>query len=55
MTNYLTVKETCEVFKISRATLYRELKKGLPHVKVGSSSRFVESEVYEYYKNKMRK
>jgi len=44
----ISVKETCQMLGISRATLYKLIDKGeLKPVKVGQSTKFVESEILE--------
>lgn len=50
MASYLNAKELCENLKISEATLYRLLNKGMPVLKVNSSNRFVLEEVVEWLK-----
>ena len=47
----LTVKELEEKFKLSRSTIYRLRKEGMPYYKVGGSIRFDEDEVREWLKN----
>ena len=47
----LTVKELEEKFKLSRSTIYRLRKEGMPYYKVGGSIRFDEDEVRDWLKN----
>lgn len=47
---YLTTIELCEWLKISRATLDRWRKKGLPFVKVDKAVRFDKDEVEKWLK-----
>ena len=47
----LTIDELAAKLKISKATLYREIKKGLPYVMVGDTKRFIEHEVMTWLKS----
>lgn len=47
---YISIKELCEMFKVSRATVDRWRKNGLPFLKIGSSIRFVEFEAIKWVK-----
>lgn len=46
----LTVKELSERIKVSPATIYRLMQKGLPVVKVQNSTRFIIEEVVDWLK-----
>ena len=49
MEKLYTIKEACEILKVSRATLYRIIgKQDLLPVKVGGSVRFKESELNRF-------
>lgn len=48
MNEYLTEKEACELFKISRSTVIRMRKKGLPHIKFGHIIRYEKDKVKEW-------
>lgn len=50
--HYLTVKELQTTLKVSRATVYRLLAKGLPSVKVGNARRFFWLAVEAYLKGR---
>lgn len=46
MSNLLTVKEVCEMFKVDRSTIWKWRTEGMPHKIVGKNSvRFIEGEV----------
>ncbi len=49
--NYLTMNDLMKRFKVTRATLYNWIKKGLPSIKVGGVRRFRESEVNDWVNN----
>jgi excisionase family DNA binding protein len=50
---YITLNELSNIFKISRATIDRWRKEGMPSCKIGRGVRFVEAEVSEWIrKNK---
>jgi excisionase family DNA binding protein len=56
MTNKLwTVREVCQYFEISRATLHRYVKKGLPSFHVGGSPRFDQEKVAEWLNRQAQK
>jgi len=46
----LTMKDICEKYHISRATVDRWRKEGMPFSKVGRGVRFIESEVDDWIK-----
>ena len=49
MEKLFTIKEVCEMLKVSRATLYRIIEKNGPSpVKVGGGIRFKESELNRF-------
>jgi excisionase family DNA binding protein len=50
--NYLTSKELLEVLKMGRSTLELLVKRGLPHIKIGKSRRFLLSEVAQFLRVK---
>ena len=52
---YITLIELAQMLKISRATIDRWRKEGMPYYKIGNGVRFLESEVNEWiqkYKSK---
>jgi len=48
MASYKKEKEVLKILNISRTTLWRLKKKGLPHIKVGDSVRYVIDEVRDW-------
>lgn len=51
--NYLTIKETLEIAKVSRYTLYRDIKSGkIPAVHLGRNVRIKESDAIAYADDK---
>jgi len=46
---YLTPKMLCQKLSISRTTLFRHVKKGMPFVFVGAKKRFVLEQVISWY------
>ena len=51
-TEYLTINELAETFKISRRTVYREIDRGIPYIKVGHHKRFDYNQVLHWFKTK---
>lgn len=50
---FITLNELSNKLKISRSTIDRWRKEGMPFVKIGTGVRFVEDEVLDWiYKNK---
>ena len=47
----LTINEVCLMYKISRSTVDRWRKDGLPSIKVGRGVRFEENVLTEWVKN----
>ena len=47
---YITLKELAQIFKISRATIDRWRKEGMPFYKIGNGVRFLEPEVSAWIK-----
>jgi excisionase family DNA binding protein len=45
---YITLNELANIFKISRATIDRWRKEGMPAHKVGRGVRFIESDVRQW-------
>ncbi len=45
---YITLVELKQSLKISRATIDRWRKEGMPSYKIGNGVRFIESEVFEW-------
>ena len=46
---YMTVKEVCQLLKVSRLTVYRWIKfKKLPAIKIGKEFRFAKGEIEEF-------
>lgn len=53
---YITLMELAQSLKISRATIDRWRKEGMPYYKIGNGVRFIDSEVTEWIKlNKSQK
>jgi len=50
-TEYITLLELAKSLKISRATIDRWRKEGMPFYKIGNGVRFIEAEVYEWIRN----
>lgn len=46
--SYITLKDLCEKLKISRATIDRWRREGLPFIKIGNGVRFIESDVMKW-------
>jgi excisionase family DNA binding protein len=51
---YLTTEELCSRFKLTRKTIDRWRKKGLPFIKINGSIRFDEKAVDEWVKNQQK-
>jgi excisionase family DNA binding protein len=49
---YLTSKELTEILHMGRSTLELRVKRGLPHIKIGKSRRFLLSEVTQFLRVK---
>ena len=47
---YITLMDLTKKLKISRATIDRWRKEGMPYYKIGNGVRFIEAEVYEWIK-----
>jgi predicted DNA-binding transcriptional regulator AlpA len=47
---YLTEREVCELFHLSRPTMRRERAKGAPHLKVGDTYRYNAAELVEWFR-----
>lgn len=45
---FLTTDELCELFKVSRRTIERWRKAGMPFIKIGSNVRFKQREVLKW-------
>lgn len=45
---FLTVEQLCDLFKISRSTVVRLRKKGMPHLQQGRVVRFEKIKVKEW-------
>lgn len=45
----LTAEGTAKYLKVTRQTIYNEMGRGLPSIKVGSARRFIRSEVDAFY------
>lgn len=49
---YLTVKEACELIRVSRVTLHRMIKRGLvPSYKIGGKRLFNQKELIQWVKS----
>lgn len=44
----LTVDETCQLLKVSRAQVYKLTERGLPYIQLGKSKRFSRCETMRY-------
>ena len=53
--SYMTLKDLSEKLKLSRATIDRWRKEGLPSVKIGSGVRFIESDAMKWIKENKQK
>lgn len=52
----ITMKELCQIYKLSRATINRWRDEGLPTIKVGKNVRFDKSKAIEWIeRNKVKK
>lgn len=49
---YITIEELCKLFNVSRSTVDRWRKQGLPYIKIGSSIRFIELEAINWVKER---
>ena len=49
---YITTRELMSMLTVSRSTVHRMMKKGLPHVNVGPNHRFNEKQVLNWLKEK---
>jgi excisionase family DNA binding protein len=50
--SYLTVKEACELIRVSRVTLHRMIKRGLvPSYKIGGKRLFNQKELIQWVKS----
>lgn len=47
---FLTTDELCELFKVSRSTVERWRKAGMPYIKQGKLVRFDKEEVLKWFK-----
>ena len=45
---YITLAELSKMLKISRATIDRWRKEGMPSYKIGNGVRFIEADVHEW-------
>jgi excisionase family DNA binding protein len=52
--NYLTMRDLMDYLKISRFSVYRFIKEGMPNYKFGGMRRFKASEVEEWLKNRQK-
>lgn len=52
MPQYVTVKDIMGLYKVTKTTVYNWIKEGMPHHKFGKLTRFIESEVDEWLKQK---
>lgn len=53
---YITLNELAKSLRISRATIDRWRKEGMPYYKIGNGVRFIETEVLEWIaENKSQK
>lgn len=50
-TEYITLLELAKSLKISRATIDRWRKEGMPYYKIGNGVRFIEAEVSEWIRH----
>lgn len=48
---YITLLELAKSLKISRATIDRWRKEGMPYYKIGNGVRFIEAEVSEWIRH----
>lgn len=52
---YITLLELAQSLKISRATIDRWRKEGMPYYKIGNGVRFIETEVFDWIKQNKSK
>lgn len=52
---YVNTAELMDALSISRSTVNRLVKRGLPHIWVGATRRFLVAEVIEWLKNDQQK
>ena len=45
---YITLTDLAKILKISRSTIDRWRKEGMPSYKIGNGVRFIESDVHEW-------
>jgi len=50
--HYLATKELMDTLSISRSTVNRMVKRGLPHIRVGAVRRFPMEQVLEWFKER---
>lgn len=55
MTQYITTKDLMQQYKVSRTTIHNWIKKGMPIHKLGTSARFVETEVDSWINKNIKK
>lgn len=48
---YITISELARILKISRSTIDRWRKEGMPSYKIGNGVRFIEEEVHSWIRN----
>lgn len=51
-TKFLSVNQLAETFGISRRTVYREIERGIPHMRVGQRIRFDYKEALHWFRTK---
>jgi len=52
MNEFLTIREVCEILKVSRATVYRYFKLGLKFHKIGGSVRIRREDLEKFITRK---
>lgn len=53
--NFIGTQELMDTLSISRSTVNRLVKRGMPHIWVGSTKRFLLAKVIEWLKNDQQK
>jgi len=51
MDNLLTVSDVAALLRVTRSTIYRYKKLGIPHFKIGKSLRFTKEQVMDWVKS----
>ena len=55
MKKYLSINELCKYLGVTRSTIYKLIKDGLPFVIIGKSRKFIVEEVDEFLNERREK